>query len=241
MTRSRSIVSRPVNAPAVLTALALLLIAAGPVAAQSAEARRVADAVEAFKAIVAVPEREVTQIMARDAYAVAIIPNARRLGFIVGVQSGKGVMLARGADGAWGSPLFISLSGGSVGWQVGVQSADLVLFFRTKKSVEAILDGAFTMGVDAGVSAGSVGRQAGAQTDADMQAEIYSYSRTRGLFAGVSLSGATLAVDEAANAVYYGRAGLRPRDILGRADLPLSAPAAELRRALEKYAKTAGK
>jgi lipid-binding SYLF domain-containing protein len=225
----RSTVSRPA---ALLLAGFALLLAAGSAAAQPAEARRIADALEVLKAIITVPESEVTQAMARGASAVAIIPGARRLGFVVGVQSGRGVMLARGAGGQWGSPLFIRLSGASVGLQAGVQSADLVLFFRTKQSVEAILDGAFTMGIDVGVSAGSLGRQAGAQTDADMRAEIYSYSRTRGLFAGVSLSGATISVDEAACAAYYGRAGLTPRDILGKADFSSAAVVVELRRAL---------
>jgi lipid-binding SYLF domain-containing protein len=224
-----------------LVPLVLVLAAAAlPVAAQSAEAARVTEAVEVFTALASAPERELTDVLLGETYAVAIVPHARRLGFIVGVQSGKGVLVTRGANGQWGSPLFISLSGGSVGWQVGVQSADLVLFFRTKKSVDAVLAGGFTMGVDAGVSAGSLGRQAGAGTDADMQAEIYSWSRSRGLFAGVSLSGSTIAVDEAANADFYGRGDLRPRDILGRADLSAKPPALDLRRALEKHAKAAG-
>jgi lipid-binding SYLF domain-containing protein len=232
MTRSLSIAPRGLFA-----ALALLSLAALPLAAQSAEARRVADAVEVFTTIVSVPEKEVTELMVRDAYAVAIIPGARKLGFVVGVQSGKGVLVVRGQDGAWGSPLFISLSGGSVGWQVGIQRVDLVLFFRTKKSVDSVLDGAFTMGVDASVAAGSLGRQAGAGTDADMQAEIYSYSRSRGLFAGVSLSGSTLAVDEGANAAYYGRAGLGAREILDRRQAPPSPSGLELKRALDRYSK----
>ena len=232
MNRSRSTLSR-----VAFVALSLLTLAALPLAAQSAESRRVADAVDVFTAIVSVPEKEVTEIMIRDAYAVAIIPGARKLGFVVGVMSGKGVLVVRGQGGAWGSPLFISLSGGSVGWQVGIQRVDLVLFFRTKKSVDSVLDGAFTMGVDASVAAGSLGRQAGAGTDADMQAEIYSYSRSRGLFAGVSLSGSTLAVDEAANAAYYGRSGLGAREILDRRQAPPSPSGLELKRALDRYAK----
>jgi lipid-binding SYLF domain-containing protein len=233
MTRPQSRISR-----AALIALALISFAALPIAAQANEARRVADAVEVFDAIVSVPEKEVTQLMLREAYGVAIIPGSRRMGFIVGVQSGKGVLAVRGSDGSWGSPLFVSLSGASVGWQVGVQSVDLVLFFRTKKSVESILDGAFTMGVDAAVAAGSLGRQAGAGTDADMQAEIYSYSRSRGLFAGVSLTGTTLAVDEGANAAYYGQPGLAARAILDRKQAPPSPSGLELKKALERHAKT---
>jgi lipid-binding SYLF domain-containing protein len=220
-----------------LAAFAFLPLSALPLAAESIEARRVADAVEVFTTIVSVPEKEVTELMVRDACAVAIIPGARKLGFVVGVQSGKGVLVVRGQDGAWGSPLFISLSGASVGWQVGIQRADLVLFFRTKKSVDSVLNGAFTMGVEATVAPGSLGRQAGAGTDADMQAEIYSYSRSRGLFAGVSLSGSTLAVDEAANAAYYGRSGLGAREILDRKQAPPSPSGLELKRALDRYAK----
>ena len=155
MNRPSSTLSRAALAAAALVSLAVLSFSAPPLAAQSAEARRVADAVEVFSAIVSVPEKEMTELMLRDAFAVAIVPGARKLGFVVGVQSGKGVLVARGQDGAWGSPLFISLSGGSVGWQVGIQRVDLVLFFRTKKSVDSILDGAFTMGVDAAVAAGS--------------------------------------------------------------------------------------
>ena len=236
MNRSRSAVSR-----SALAVAALLSLAALPVAAQSVEAQRVSGAVEVFTAIVSVPEKEVTELMLGDAYAVAIIPGARKVGFVVGVQSGKGVLVARGQDGAWGSPLFISLSGGSVGWQVGIQRVDLVLFFRTKKSVDSILDGGFTMGVDASVAAGSLGRQAGAGTDADMQAEIYSYSRSRGLFAGLSLSGSTLAVDEGANAAYYGRAGLGAREILDRRRLPPPPSGLELKRALDTYSKASKK
>ncbi len=229
MNLPRSTVTR---AAALLLGGLILLLSAHRAAAQSAETRSITDALDAYTAFAAVPEKEVTMAMARDAYAVAVIPGTRRLGFVVGVQSGRGVMLARGADGQWGSPLFIRLSGASVGLQAGIQSADLVLFFRTKQSVEAILDGAFTVGVDVGVSAGSLGRQAGAQTDADMRAEIYSYSRTRGLFAGVSVNGATISVDEAACAAYYGRAGLSPRDILGKAGFSSAAVVVELRRAL---------
>ncbi len=236
MSKSRSIFSR-----AALVTLALLSLATPPLAAQPPEAQKLSDAAEVFAAIVSVPEKEVTELLVRDAYAVAIIPGARKLGFVVGVQSGKGVLIARGQDGAWGSPLFISLSGGSVGWQVGIQRVDLVLFFRTKKSVDSILDGAFTMGVDAAVAAGSLGRQAGAGTDADMQAEIYSYSRSRGLFAGVSLSGSTLAVDEGANAAYYGRAGLGAREILDRRQSPPSPSGLELKRALDRYLKASKK
>lgn len=215
-----------------LSCLALVLaLAALPAASAAAQAVTVKDAVEVLAAMADAPEAEVMADLLGDVQAVAIIPHARRLGFIVGVQSGTGVMAVRGADGSWGSPLFVKLSGASVGWQVGIQSTDLVLFFRTKKSVEAILDGAFTMGVDVSIAAGSLGRQAGAGTDADMRAEIYSYSRARGLFAGVSLGGSTLSVDSGATTSYYGRE-VRTADIIGGTRLREPSSAGELRRAL---------
>ena len=224
--------------PIVPQVLALaLLVSALPAPAQEAEARRVTDAVEVLSAMADAPEAELIEPVFAEVQGIAIIPNSRRAGFIVGVQSGTGVMVVRGADGAWGNPLFITLSGGSVGFQVGIQSADLVLFFRTRKSVDAILDGSFTMGVDASISAGSLGRQAGAGTDVDMRAEIYSYARTRGLFAGLSLGGSTIAVDEKANSGFYGKENLRAADILGGARLPSRPSAVELRRALSGFPK----
>jgi lipid-binding SYLF domain-containing protein len=214
--------------------LALALLPALAAAAQPAQA--VAEAVEVLSTMADAPEAELLGDLLGEVQGIAVIPHARRLGFIVGVQSGKGLMVVRGPDGAWGSPLFVSLSGASVGWQVGIQSADLVLFFRTRKSIDAILDGAFTMGVDVSIAAGSLGRQAGAGTDADMRAEIYSYSRARGLFAGVSLGGSTLALDSAATASYYGRE-VRAADILAGTRLREPASAAELRRVLSSVPK----
>ena len=111
-----------------------------------------------------------------------------------------------------------------------------MLFFQTKRSVDRVLRGQFTLGVDASIAAGSTGRQAGANTDADLESEIYSYSRTRGFFAGLSLSGASLAVDYDADDSFYGKTDLRPRDILSGRSLAAPPVSATLRQTLEKYA-----
>jgi lipid-binding SYLF domain-containing protein len=147
---------------------------------------------------------------------VAILPDVVKAGFVVGGRYGRGVILLRQPDGSWSNPVFITLAGGGIGWQVGVQSTDLVLVFKTSNSLDRILKGKgkLTLGADVAVAAGPVGRQAEAATDAMLRAEIYSYSRSRGLFAGVSVEGAGLLVDCEANEAFYGLRGGRPDDIL---------------------------
>jgi lipid-binding SYLF domain-containing protein len=221
-----------------LFAAAVAVLAPGPVSAQRAEAARVLDAVDVFQALVAVPEHEVPEALMRDTRAVAIIPRVQRVGFVIGGERGKGVLLVRDDAGAWSRPVFVTLRGASVGWQVGIQSADIVLFFRTAASVQRVLDGSYTLGVDASLAAGSLGRSASVVTDADLTAEIYSYARTRGIFAGVALQGASLDVDGEALDAYYRKTGLTAQAVMGRSALPTPAEAARLMKVLEGYEKT---
>lgn len=148
--------------------------------------------------------RGIPPSLLRDAQGVAIIPNMLKAGFVIGGRHGRGVMLVRDGD-CWRNPVFITLTGGSVGWQIGVQATDLVLVFKTRAGVERVMKGKgkITLGADLGVAAGPVGRQAEADTDVQLKSEIYSYSRSRGLFAGVSLEGAALLVDHAGTDAYY--------------------------------------
>jgi hypothetical protein len=111
--------------------------------------------------------------------------------------------MIRDASGGWHAPVFVTLTGGNVGWQVGVQSTDVVLVFKTQKSVDGLLSGRMTLGADAAVAAGPVGRQAAAATDRRLDAQIYSYSRSRGLFAGVSFDGSVIRMNQISNATYY--------------------------------------
>lgn len=158
--------------------------------------------------------------MLHAAEGIAIFPGMVKGGFILGVNYGKGVLLVRKADRTWSAPVMVTMGGGSIGFQAGVQSADIVLVFATPKSLQGILNGQkVTLGADAGVAIGPVGRQANAGTDARLGAEIYSYARSRGLFAGVSVGGADLSIDSNADSVLYGRAGVTPADVFNNTNI----------------------
>ncbi|MFM8951463.1 MAG: lipid-binding SYLF domain-containing protein [Planctomycetaceae bacterium] len=148
------------------------------------------------------------------AEGVAIFPDMIKGGFILGVNYGKGVLLVRRPDRTWSPPVMVTMGGGSIGFQAGVQSADIVLIFATPRSLQGIMNGQkVTLGADASIALGPVGRQANAGTDAKLGAEIYSYARSRGLFLGVSLGGADLSVDHNADAMLYSRFGVTPADV----------------------------
>jgi SH3 domain-containing YSC84-like protein 1 len=154
--------------------------------------------------IMAMPGSQIPASLLSEAHGVAIIPDVIKIGFVAGIRRGHGVVMARGDDGQWSFPQFVTLTGGSVGWQAGVQGTDVVLVFMTPKSVEGLMRGKFTIGADASAAAGPVGRNAAAATDARLRAEILSYSRSRGLFVGLSLDGSAIEVDAASQAAYYG-------------------------------------
>jgi len=223
----------------VCAAAAMLALAyASPAAAQQVEANRVQDAIDVFHGITSVPENEIPAALMRNAYGIAIIPRVQRVSFIVGVQRGRGILVARSAEGTWTRPLFIRLTGGSVGWQAGVQSADVVLFFRTRGSVEQVLRGGSTLGVTASIAAGAVGREASAVTDADLQAEVYSYSRTRGIFAGIAVQGGAITIDYNANAAFYGKDISRAEEVFLGTRLPDPSPGPRLRQEIAVYEKS---
>jgi len=135
---------------------------------------------------------------------IVIIPRLINAGFGIGAKRGKGVAMVRLPDGRWSDPVFVTLTGGSIGAQIGVQSVDLILVFRHKGTLNKVKNGSFTLGGDLSAAAGPVGRSSSANTDYKLEAEIYSYSRSRGLFAGVSLNGTSLAIDKDANHEFYG-------------------------------------
>jgi lipid-binding SYLF domain-containing protein len=188
----------------VLTALLALML---PFAAnaQEKEIERADNAVRVLSEILAIPEESIPERLLREAEAIAVMPDVVKAGLIFGGRGGKGLMAVRGSDGTWSNPTFITLGGGSFGFQAGVQSADVVLVFRNRRGVDNIVNGKFTLGADASVAAGPVGRSAQASTDGQLKAEIYSYSRARGLFAGIALDGAVIAIDNRANRRVYGR------------------------------------
>src|SRR6478752_6603951 len=198
-------------------ALALTLALAGAANAGSLEDARAQNAVRVLADIQAIPESAIPDKLLDEARAVVIVPDSIKAGLVVGGRRGHGLLSVKNPDGTWSNPTFVSLTGGSVGFQAGVQSSDIVLVFRSDRGLESIVNGKFTLGADAGVAAGPVGRTAAAATDGEMKAEIWSWSRARGLFAGVALDGAVLAIDDQANVATYG-AETTPRMIFeGRA------------------------
>jgi lipid-binding SYLF domain-containing protein len=180
----------------------------------TSELEKVNDAIEVIQEMVEIPEEGIPEALLSKASGIAIIPKVIKAAWVVGGRIGKGVLLVRDESGRWGNPCFIRIAGGSVGWQIGIQSADIILVFKQKKSIESITEGKITLGADAAVAAGPLGRRAEVSTDIEFEAEIYSYSKSRGLFAGVSIEGSAIQIDEDANANFYDRDYLSARDIL---------------------------
>jgi len=144
-----------------------------------------------------------TQLI-QQAQGLIIIPHMINAGLAVGAKRGKGVAIVKLADGKWSNPVFVTFTGGSLGLQIGVQSVDLVLVFKHKYVLTKMDKGDFTIGGDVSVAAGPVGRSSTASTDYKLEAEVYSYSRSKGLFAGLSINGSNISVDKSANANFYG-------------------------------------
>lgn len=216
-----------------LVALALLL----PAMAAHAEDPplvRAQNAVRVLREVMQAPDKAIPQDLLKNAKAIAVIPDMVKAGLIFGGRRGEGLISVKGPDGTWSNPSFITLTGGSVGFQAGVSSTDVILVFRTQRGVDSIVNGKFTMGADAAAAAGPVGRTATAATDAQMKAEIYSYSRSRGLFAGVALDGSVLRIDYDANAAIYG-AGITPRRIFEGGVGNVPGPVVDFRDQLEEY------
>lgn len=215
------------------TLLSLSLFAANASAGPTEDAR-VRNALRVLTEIQAIPESAIPDRLLDEARAVVVVPDSIKAGLIVGGRRGHGLLSVKTPDGTWSNPSFVSLTGGSIGFQAGVQSSDIVLVFRSDRGLESIVNGKFTLGADASVAAGPVGRSASAATDGELKAEIWSWSRARGLFAGVALDGAVLAIDDRANEQVYGR-DTTPRMIFeGRASQRPSAAVVDFRDALEE-------
>ena len=148
-----------------------------------------------------------SQSLLSEAHAVAIIPGVTQGAFVVGIRKGYGVLISKDDQGSWRAPQFIDLTGGSIGWQAGVQSTDVILVFRSRESLAGLMRGKLTIGVDASVAAGPVGRTASAGTDLQLRSEILSYSRSRGAFLGAAFEGSSIQPDPLADARYYYRGG----------------------------------
>jgi lipid-binding SYLF domain-containing protein len=186
------------------TALFLSMGVATSAHAGAEEDARSANAVRVLTDIQAIPESAIPDKLLDEARAIVVIPDTLKVGLVLGGRRGHGLMSVKNADGTWSNPVFVKLTGGSIGFQAGVQSSDVVLVFRNDRSLESIVNGKVTLGADAGVAAGPIGRTASLATDGQLKAEIWSWSRARGLFAGVALDGAVVSIDDIANEAVYG-------------------------------------
>ena len=188
--------------------LGMTALLASPVAARADndEEKRVTESMAVLETLVRAPDQGIPEHILTRAEAIVVIPSLVKGGFIVGAQHGRGIMSVRNREtNTWSAPGFVALTGGSIGWQIGVQATDLVLLVMNRDGVKDLLDTEFKVGANASVAAGPVGRTGEASTDASLSAQILAYSRTRGLFAGLALEGASLRIDRDANEKFYGK------------------------------------
>jgi len=203
------------------------------------ENKRAENAIRVLKEIMMAPDNSIPKDLLKNAHAIAVIPDVVKAGLVVGGRHGDGLISVKTRDGTWSNPSFIGLTGGSIGFQAGVSSTDVILVFRTQRGVDSIVHGKFTLGADASAAAGPVGRSATASTDAQMHAEIYSYSRARGLFAGASLDGSAITIDNDSNQAVYGE-GVTPRRIFEGGVTGVPNPVVDFRDRLEEYTQDKG-
>lgn len=190
----------------VATLAGLLLAGTPSFVFASEETRRVDEAIVVLEEIMDAPDAAIPTAILGRAVAIAVFPSTVKAGFFVGGQRGRGFIAARDAEtGDWSPPAFLTLTGGSIGMQVGAQSVDVILIIQNRRGLTRLLENQFKLGGDASAVVGPVGRSLEASTDLQLTAEILSYSRTRGIFAGVTLGGATLRADRDANERFYGR------------------------------------
>ena len=192
----------------VLAIIIALTAIAYPLRAQNAEdeIKRAKEAAVVLDEIMSAADKGIPRAVLEKAEGVAVFPGLLKGGLGIGAQHGRGVLSVRDRkNGGWSNPAFLTINGGSIGAQIGVQSIDLVLVINNQRGLEQLVKNQFKLGADAGVAAGPVGRDASAATDIQMRAQILSYSRTRGLFAGVTLNGSTINQDRDANERFYGK------------------------------------
>jgi lipid-binding SYLF domain-containing protein len=219
-----------------LAAIAVcILFSAAQLPAETAQ-ERLGEATQIFNEIMAAPDKGIPQDLLESAHCIAIVPGLKKAAFVVGGQYGRGFVLCRSGSGrGWGAPAAIRVEGGSVGFQIGGSETDVVMLVMNERGKNKLMESKFTIGADLAVAAGPVGRTANAATDAQMRAEILAWSRSRGLFAGISLSGATMRNDLDENKELYGRE-VHNREVISGAVQP--PPAAQpLLTALNKYSR----
>jgi lipid-binding SYLF domain-containing protein len=199
--------TRSVHPAAAALAIGLALCSlAAPAGSDDTAAARVDLARDAFRELMKTPDRGVPEALLKGCKGIAIFPHVVKGAFMVGARYGKGVVVCRDSAGHWSPPAFFTLVGGSVGWQIGAEATDIVLVFMSTRGTRSLLESQFTLGGNLSVAAGPIGRSAEASTDAKFNAEIYSYAKSKGAYAGISLEGAQIAADSKSNQAFYGAA-----------------------------------
>ena len=201
--RSRRLLT--IAAAVILTVGFYSVVVAQTKSKASDEAERATNAAAVLAAIMDAPDQGIPDALLKKAYGVAVIPHVVKGAFGIGGRYGKGLVAQRNADGGWGTPLFIEIGGGSFGLQLGVEATDVVMVFTNHDGIAPLLKGKLKIGADASATAGPVGRKAEAGTDILLKSAIYSYSRAKGLFAGIALDGAVIQMDDDANRAVYGK------------------------------------
>jgi lipid-binding SYLF domain-containing protein len=206
--------------------LVVALVAPTATYADSKTTQRLEQSQKVFEAFSDLTEQTIPTWLLERAYGIVVVPQVVKAALVFGGRGGKGVMAVRNPDGTWSSPVFVTLGGVNFGLQFGVQATDVVLVLMSRQSVEGISDGKVTLGADASVAAGPIGRSSAAATDATLSAQVLSYSRSSGLFAGVALDGSVLSIDRKANESAYGISGVLASQILeGKVAAPAEAQA----------------
>jgi lipid-binding SYLF domain-containing protein len=183
------------------------------------------------------PDKAIPNSVLTKIEGIAIFPGTIKGGFVIGAQHGRGIISARTENTrTWSTPAFMTLTGGSIGAQIGAQAVDVVLVVLSRRGLQNLVSNEFKIGADAGVAAGPVGREASAGTDVQMRAEILSYSRARGLFAGINLNGSSIRGDDDANQRFYGKP-LKTADVIFKGMTSGPAPVSEWQATLARYAK----
>src|SRR5438093_1652371 len=195
--------------------------------------QRLDEAAAVFKEIMSTPDRSIPQDLLDNAHCIVIVPGLKKGAFIIGGKYGKGFISCRRQGGGWSAPGTVRVEGGSLGFQIGGSESDVVMLVMNERGAAKLLSSKFTLGGEGEVAAGPVGREASAQTDAKMHAEILSWSRARGVFAGISLQGATLRQDLDDNAIIYGKK--LPNKEIVQAGVATPKAAAPLISLLNKY------
>jgi len=233
MGTKKHLIIAAVAAAVLLAAVSLAQARAGN---QADEVARADNAANVLSEIMEAPDQGIPEGLLKRAYGIAVIPHVVKGAFGFGGRYGKGLVAERNADGGWGTPLFIEIGGGSFGLQLGVEATDLVMVFTDRDGIRSLLKDKLKIGADASASAGPVGRNAEVGTDILLNSAIYSYSRSKGLFAGVALDGAVIQLDDDANKAVYGKKSVAADISKGKVRGAAIAVVQPFLRALHKYA-----